>query len=114
MTERLAEILVVVIPGHREDRAPVSQKLFKRRLQVSHRLTQAVGPRHLAEDVPGDEQHVHPLLPAIIGNVLDPSAQIVRAVDPAQTIAEMPVCGVQKFHCRVLCRVRAARVEVSS
>jgi hypothetical protein len=98
VNERLTEVLVVVVAGEGEDGAAGFEELAEHLLPVADGLAEAVRPGQLAEQVAGDEQHVGPLVLAVLGNALDGPAQVVGAVDPAEAVAEVPVRGVEDFH----------------
>ena len=108
MPQRLTEALLVVIAGKRQDGAAVAQEAFEDRLQMADGVAQAIGAGQFAEQVAGDKEHIHFLGRAVIGDPLDGTAQVVGAVDATQTVAQVPVGGMQNAHARCPLPVRRA------
>ena len=98
MAQRLAEVLLVVIAGQRQDGAAVAQEGSKTSCKWRIDSRRRVGPGQFAEQVAGDEQHIDLFRSAVVGDALDGLAQIVGAVDAAEAVAEVPVGGVQDAH----------------
>src|SRR5262249_27495771 len=96
--QRLAEVLVVVVAGQGDDATAPKQKGEKDLVQMLDRFAQPLGPAQLAEQVAGDEEHVHLFLLAEPGDVFDGPAQVGGAVDATQTVAQVPVGGVEDSH----------------
>ena len=100
--ERFAEILVIVIAGQSEDRAAGFEELAEDFLPVDDCLSQPVGTGQFAEEIAGDEQNLNPLLLADFRNPLDRCAEVGGAVDSADSVAEVPVGGMEDSHIGVI------------
>src|SRR5512135_1010548 len=94
----MTEGLVIVVAGQSNDRPPPAEEWEEDLLQVGDRLAQGIRPTQVAEQVPRDEQQVNRLALAITGDPLDPPAQVVGPVDPAEAVAQVPVGSVQDPH----------------
>ena len=62
------------------------------------RLAQCVGSRLLTENVAGDDQYVDVFLAAVAGDVFNRSADVGCAVDPAESVAKVPIAGMKQAH----------------
>jgi hypothetical protein len=114
MAQCLAKILVVVIAGEREDRSAVAQKGEERLLYVANGFAQTVGASQFAEQVAGNEHHVHLVLSASGTDTFDGPAQVVGPVNASEPIAEMPVRRVQDFHAVVRQKGRVRQIAISN
>src|SRR5262249_9329772 len=102
-----AEVLAVVVAGGGEDGPAGGGGGVEGALQVADGVAQGLRAGQLAEQVAGDEQDVHGLGLAVVGDALDGPAQVVGAVDAAEAVGEVPVSGVQDPHARsVACWAR--------
>ena len=91
------------LPVMARDGAAAFEEPAKHLVPVADRLAQALRPGLFAEEVPRDDEHIHRLAAAIIGDAFHGGAQVVRTVDPPQPIAQMPVRGVENPHTPILC-----------
>ena len=112
--DRIAWLALGSFAGQGQDGAAAAQEVVEDPLQVRDGVAQPVGTGQLAEQVAGDQEHVHLLGLAAAGDALDGAAQVVGAVDPAQAVAQVPVGGVQEFHNPPLWADFGSWVEVSS
>ena len=87
-----------MIAGEGENRAALGEEIAERRLPMLDRFPQRIGSGQFAEQVAGDEQNVDFLALAMKGHPLDGSTEIVRAVDAAEPVAQVPIGGVEDAH----------------
>ncbi len=64
-------------------------------LQMADRLAQSVRSSQFAEQVAGDEQDIDFFRAAVVGHALDGLAEIVGAIDAAESVGQVPIGGVQ-------------------
>jgi hypothetical protein len=107
MDESLAETFVIVVAGEREDCPTFFEELSEDLLPVPNRFAKAIRARKLAEEITGHEQHIDLLLLAMRRHSLDCFAEIVGAVDSTETVAEVPVGGMENPHAGIVGGVMA-------
>ncbi len=75
---------------------------------MANRIAKPIGSGQFAEQIAGHEQHIDVFAVAIAGDALDAAAQIVRAINAPEAIAQMPVGGVQDAHMKLIFSHRRA------
>jgi hypothetical protein len=98
MANCLRKCFVIVIARDRQDRPLAIKKCPKGHLKVIDRLPQTIRASQITEEIASDDQDINPLRFAEHSDTFHGEPQVVRAVDPTQSIIQMPIGRMQNSH----------------